>query len=93
MHHSLIVVPGLCPGPWKYGLDREQEPHLVRFEDAALWINQRYALTLESEVRFQLVRGQMIVDLTEPSHMIECRHAEEPVKFHFRKAWRHFRVP
>ena len=67
------------PGFGKHGLDRQQEPHLLRLEDAALRIDERNALALEDEAGLQLGRGQVIVDLAQPSHMLESRHAHQGV--------------
>ena len=62
MHLALVVVPNPGAWLWKDGLDREKIPHLLRFEDAALRIDQRDSLALEYEARLQLSRGQVIVD-------------------------------
>ena len=73
MHLALVVVPDLAARLREDGLDRQQEPHLLRLEDAALRIDERDALAVEHEARLQLGRGQVIVDLAQPSHMLESR--------------------
>jgi hypothetical protein len=45
MHVALVVVPHLGTRLRKDGLDREQELHLLRFEDATLRIDERDALS------------------------------------------------
>ena len=48
MHLALVVVPDLAARLREDGLDRQQEPHLLRLEDAALRIDERNALALET---------------------------------------------
>jgi hypothetical protein len=52
---------------------------LLRFEYTTLRIDERDALALENKTRLQLSRGQVIVHLAQPSHMLESRHANEHV--------------
>ena len=80
MHLALVVVPDLAARLWENGLDRQQEAHLLRLEDAALRIDERDALALEDEARLQFGRGQVIVDFAQPSHMLESRHAHQGVR-------------
>ena len=63
---SLIVVPDPRAGSRKYGLDGEQIPHLSRLEDSPLGIDERDAFSSKNEARPEFVRGQVIVDFTEP---------------------------
>ena len=79
MHLALVVIPDPAARPWEDGLDRQQEAHLLRLEDAALRIDERDALAVEDEARLQLGRGQVIVDFAQPSDMLERRHAHESV--------------
>lgn len=55
MHSTLVVVPHLTARLRKHGLDRQQEPHLLRIEYAALWTNERDALALETKPGFNSV--------------------------------------
>jgi hypothetical protein len=48
----------------KDGLDRQQETHLLRLEDATLRIDERDAFAFENDTRLQLRRGQVIVDVS-----------------------------
>ena len=57
MHLALIVVPDLAARLGENGLDRKQESHLLRLEDAALRIDERNALAIELETGLQLGRG------------------------------------
>ena len=63
MHFALIIVPNFAPGPRKHSLDRQQEPHLLRLEDAPLRIDYGYALAIENEARLQLIRCEVVVKL------------------------------
>ena len=72
MHLALVVVPHPGTRPRKDRLDRKQKPHLLWLENPALRIHERNAFTLEDETGLQLGGGQVIVSLTEPSHMFEC---------------------
>jgi hypothetical protein len=56
MHLALVVVPDLAARLRKYGLYRQEELHLLRLEDAALWIDERDAFSIEDEARLQLGR-------------------------------------
>jgi hypothetical protein len=47
----------------------------LRLKDAALRIDERDTLAIEDEARLQLGRGQVIVHLAQPSHLLESRHA------------------
>jgi len=38
---------------------------------------KRDALTLVHKAGFQLARGEMIMDFTQPSHILEGRHAHQ----------------
>src|SRR5258707_5984296 len=58
---ALVVIPDLAPRLREDGFDRQKEAHLLRFEDAALRINERNALTLKHKAWLQLGRGQVIV--------------------------------
>jgi hypothetical protein len=62
MHLALVVIPNLAALLRQNGFDRQKEAHLLRFEDAALRIDERDALTVKHEARLQLGRGQVIVD-------------------------------
>jgi len=74
MHFALVVIPDLAARPRENGFDRQKEAHLLRFKDAALRINKRDALTLKHEAWFKLSGSQVIVDFTQPTHMLEgCR--------------------
>ena len=79
MHLALIVVPDLAARLREHGLDRQQEPHLLRLEDAALRIDERDALAVKDKARLQLGRGEMIVNLAQPSDMLEGRHSRMSV--------------
>ena len=79
MHLALVVIPDLAARFRENGLDRQQKAHLLRLEDAALRIDERDALALEHKARLQFGRGQVIVDLVQPSHMLESRHAHQGV--------------
>ena len=79
MHLALVVVPDLAARLREHSLDRQQELHLLRLEDAALRIDERDALALEDKARLQFGRSQMIVHLAQPSDMLESRHAYERV--------------
>ena len=63
MNLALVIVPDLAARLRKHGLDRQQKPHLLRFKDAALRIDERDALAFEDKARFQLIRGQVVVYL------------------------------
>ena len=51
MHITLVVVPDLTARLREHGLDRQQESHLLRLEDAALRIDERDALSVEHKTR------------------------------------------
>ena len=51
MHLALVVVPDPAAGLREHGLDRQEEPHLLRLEDAPLRVNERNALAIENESR------------------------------------------
>ena len=72
MRFPLIVVPDLAAAFRHDGLDRQQESHLFRFEDATLRIDEGDARAVELETRLQQRRGQLVVDLGQPSEMFEC---------------------
>ena len=80
MRLALVVVPNLATRLRENGLDGKQEAHLLRLEDAALGIDERNAFSLKYEARLEFIRGQVIVDFTEPSHMLESRHAHRGVE-------------
>src|SRR5215467_2667811 len=88
MNVTLVVVPNLAARLGKDGLDRQQISHLLRLEDAPLWIDKRYALAIENKAGLQLARRQMIVNLAQPSHMLECGYAQEHVTIRLRHARR-----
>jgi hypothetical protein len=50
----------------KNGLDGQQEPHLLRLENAPLWIHEWDTCPGIHEARPQFPCGQVIVGLTEP---------------------------
>ena len=79
MHLALVVVPDLAARLREHGLDRQQKPHLLRLEDAALRIDERDALALKDKARLQLGCGQMIVYFAQPSDMLESRYSYERV--------------
>ena len=79
MHLALVVVPDFTARLREDGLDRQQEPHLLRLEDATLRVNEGNALAPEYEAGLQLGRGQVIMDLVQPSHILESRHAHQGV--------------
>ena len=79
MHLALVVVPDLAARLGKHSLDRQQEAHWLRLEDAALRIDEREAFAFEDEARLQLGRRQMIVHLAKSSDVLKSRHAHEPV--------------
>jgi hypothetical protein len=60
----------------------------LRLEYAALRIDERDALAVENEARLQLFRGQVIVNLAQPSHMLEGRHSHKGVPTRFIHAGR-----
>ena len=72
---ALIVVPDLAARSREYGLDRKQESHLLRLENAALRIDERDALAVENKTGLKLVCGKLIVHFVQPSNMLESRHA------------------
>ena len=49
MRFPLVVIPNLTALSWDDRLDRQEESHLVRFEDAALRIHEGDARTFEVE--------------------------------------------
>jgi hypothetical protein len=51
MHLALVIVPDLAARLRKHGLDRQQEAHLLRLEDASLRVDERDTLTVEDEPR------------------------------------------
>jgi hypothetical protein len=79
MYIALIVIPNFATWLGKHGLDREQESHLLRLEDATLRIYERDAIAVENETRPQFCRRQVIVHLTQPSDVLEGCHAHAGV--------------
>jgi hypothetical protein len=57
MHLALVVVPDLAARLREHGLDRKQETHLLRLEDAALRIDERNAIAVKDEAWPQFVCG------------------------------------
>jgi hypothetical protein len=49
VHFALVVVPDLAARLGQYRFDRQQKPHLLRLEDAALRIDQRDTLAAKCE--------------------------------------------
>jgi hypothetical protein len=90
---SLVIVPD--PAAWlrEHRLDGEQEPHLLRLENAALRIDQRDPLAVKDKTRSQVRRGQVIVHLAEPSNLLERRHAHKNITIRFIRAQRLLLLP
>lgn len=74
-----VVVPDPATRPWEHSLDREKKPHLSRFEDAALRIDQGDAFAVECEARSELVRCQVIMRFGKPSDLLESCETYELV--------------
>jgi hypothetical protein len=67
MHSALVVVPHLAARLRKHGLDRQQEPHLLRLEYAALRIDERDALALEKKPGFNSVAVRTVLRGVQPA--------------------------
>src|SRR5262245_22742144 len=76
---ALVIVPDLAARLRKHSLDRQQEPHLLRFEDATSRIDERDAFTFENEAGLQLGHSQVIVHVAQPSNVLEGRQTHECV--------------
>ena len=71
MNLALVIVPYPSARLREDRLDRQQEPHLLRLEDAALRIDQWDTLALEVETWFQVRRGQNLMRLPKSPNMLE----------------------
>jgi hypothetical protein len=80
---ALIIVPDLAAWLREHGLDRQQETHLPRLEDASLRVDDGDALAVKDEAGLQLVRRQVGVNFDEPSDVLEGSHADECVAIDF----------
>jgi hypothetical protein len=79
MDLALVVIPNLAARLREDGFDRQKEAHLFRFINAPPLIDERDAIALKQKTRLYLDLSQVIVDLTEPSHMLESRHPHQGV--------------
>ena len=79
MCFPLVVVPDLPASFGDDGLERQEEAHLPRLEDAAPRVNEWDARAFEVETRAQLCHSQLVADLGHLSDIFEGRKAHPGV--------------
>jgi hypothetical protein len=80
MNFPLVVIPDFAARLRKHRLDRQQETHLLRLEDASLRVDQRNAFSSEEESGLKFPGGQMVMNFIQPSNMIEGSQPHERVE-------------
>ena len=74
MSLALIVIPDAPALSREHGADRKQAGHLPGLEDAALWVDERDALTVEPKAGGEIVGTQdATAENVEPVHLLEGR--------------------
>src|SRR5271157_5155437 len=71
MNVTLVIIPNLVSFFREDSPDRQQKPHLLRFEDPTLGIVKRDALASERKALSELARTQVVMRLGQLTHMVK----------------------